>query len=445
MNKKLISSALLAACLVAGAYAQDLDPKALKAAQKELSANIKKAKTEATRAENPDFTAARAAITEAMQSPVAGQNAELYYTAGLVEYNNFNSERNKPQTGGTSDEKTMYNCAKAAYDYFLQAYDYDQTPDAKGKVAAKYSADIVNNMTNLLGSGAFANAAIYYFNVPIEDFAKAYDYFNLFLDSQKLPMFEGNAQAQAVLMQLGSEETTNQIGFYRAYAAMKMKDSQKTIDACLFMKDRGYETDNVYKILSNEYINMGDSAKFEATLIEAAKLLPNEPYYNQTLINYYLGTKSYDKAISYLDNALALDPNNAHYYDLKGRLLETQEQEDAAVECYKKAIELDNLYASPYANLGRILFNRAQTKEDELYSKKRFEEADRVCEPLYLEAMPYLEKGFDLNQDEVDTNTGVGLRQIYYKLMQKPSCPNKAELREKYNAVSERLGMTGIK
>jgi hypothetical protein len=29
--------------------------------------------------------------------------------------------------------------------------------------------------------------------------------------------------------------------------------------------------------------------------------------------------------------------------------------------------------------------------------------------------------------------------------MQKPSCPNKAELREKYNAVSERMGMPGIK
>jgi tetratricopeptide (TPR) repeat protein len=121
------------------------------------------------------------------------------------------------------------------------------------------------------------------------------------------------------------------------------------------------------------------------------------------------------------------------------------ENEDKAVECYKKAIELDALLASPYANYGRILFNRAQTTEDQLYSQKKFDQADRVCEPLYLEALPYLEKGFDLNQDEVDSNTGVGLRQIYYKLMQKPSCPNKAELREKYNAVSERMGMPGIK
>jgi hypothetical protein len=29
--------------------------------------------------------------------------------------------------------------------------------------------------------------------------------------------------------------------------------------------------------------------------------------------------------------------------------------------------------------------------------------------------------------------------------MQKPNCPNKAELREKYNAVSERMGMETIK
>jgi hypothetical protein len=445
MNKKLISSALLAVCLVAGAYAQDLDPKALKAAQKELSANIKKAKTEAERAENPDFTAARAAITAALQSPVAGESAELYYTAGLVEYNNFNNERNKPQTGGTSDEKTMYNCAEAAYNYFLQAYDYDQKPDAKGKVSGKFKDNIVTNMTNLIGSGAFVNAAIYYFNAPNEDFAKAYDYFQLFFESQKLPMFEGNPQAQGVIMQLSADETVNQVGFYRAYAAMKTKDTQKTIDACNFMKDRNYETDNIYKILANTYVEAGDSAMFEATLIEGAKLMPTESYYNNTLINFYLGRQEYDKANSYVDNAIAIDPNNAKFYDLKGRLEEMSENEENAIANYKKAIELDDLYASPYANLGRILFNRALNKEDELYSKKRFDEADRVVEPLYLEALPYLEKGFDLNQDEVDTNTGVGLRQIYYKLMQKPSCPNKAELREKYNAVSERMGMETIK
>jgi Tfp pilus assembly protein PilF len=445
MNKKFISSALLAACLIAGAYAQDLDPKAQKAALKELNSNIKTAKTEATRAENPDYTAARAAITEAFKSPVAEGNAELYYTAGLVEYNNFNTERNKPQTGGTSDEKTMYSCADAAYDYFLKAYDLDQTPDAKGKVANKYSADIVTNMTNLIGSGAFVNAAIYYFNAPNEDFEKAYNYFNKFFASQKLQMFEGNPQAQAVIMQLGSEETVNQVGFYRAYAAMKTGDFQKTVDACNFMKDRNYETDNIYKILSNAYVTAGDSANFEAVLIEAAQKLPNESYYNNTLINFYLGRKEYDKANAYLDNAIALDGSNAKFWDLKGRLEEMLENEDKAVECYKKAIELDALLASPYANYGRILFNRAQTTEDQLYSQKKFDQADRVCEPLYLEALPYLEKGFDLNQDEVDSNTGVGLRQIYYKLMQKPSCPNKAELREKYNAVSERMGMPGIK
>jgi tetratricopeptide (TPR) repeat protein len=430
---------------MAAANAQDLDPKAQKAALKELNANIKTAKTEASRAENPDYTAARAALNAAFSSPVAGENAELYYTAGLVEYNNFNTERNKPQTGGTADEKTMYACADAAYDYFIKAYDLDQKPDAKGKVANKFSADIVTNMTNLVGSGAFVNAAIYYFNAPNEDFTKAYNYFNKFFASQKLQMFEGNPQAQAIIMQLGADETVNQVGFYRAYAAMKMGDFEKTVDACNFMKDRNYETDNIYKILSNAYVTAGDSAKFEETLIEGAQKLPNESYYNNTLINFYLARKEYDKAIGYLNNAIALDPNNAQYYDLKGRLLETEGSEDEAVESYKKAIELDGLFASPYANLGRVLFNRAQTKEDELYSKKRFEEADRVAEPLYLEALPYLEKGFDLNQDEVDSNTGVGLRQIYYKLMQKPSCPNKAELREKYNAVSERMGMPTIK
>jgi len=443
MKKLFLSTILLSACL-AGVFAQDLDPKARKAALKELKSDIKTAKTEATRAENPDFNVARTAIEKAMKSPVAGGNAELYYIAGLVEYNNFNAERNKPQTGGKTNEEAMYNCAKKAYDYFIVAYDLDQKPNEKGKVDPAFTPEIITNMTNILGSGAFANAAIYYFNDK-KDFQKAYDYFNLFLDSQKLPMFEGNEQAQNVLMQLGNEQTVNQIGFYRAYAAMQMKDHQKAIDACLFMKGRKHEEDNVFKILSNEYLLIGDTVKYEETLKEAAKALPEEPFYPQTLINFYLNRGDYAKAINYLNDVLALEPNNAKYLDLKGRLLETQGDEAGAMECYKKAVEIDPALASAYSNIGRILFNKAQSKEDELYANRKFDEADKVCEPMYLESLPYLEKAFNLQTSEVDTNTGIGLRQIYYKLLQKPSCPNKAELREKYNNVSARMGMDGLK
>lgn len=438
--KKLILSTVLLSAFIAGTFAQELDPKAMKAAQKELKSDIKTAKTEATKAENPDFAAARAAIEKALANPLASTNAELYFTAGLVEYNCFNAERNKPQTGGTTNDQVMYDCAKKAYDYYIIAYDLDQKPNAKGKVEAKFSPEIVTNMTNILGSGAFANAAIYYFNDK-KDFQAAYDYFNLFLDSQKLPMFEGNPQSQEVLMALGRDETVNQIGFYRAYAAMQMKDHQKAIDACLFMKGRNYETDNVYKILSNEYLAIGDTVKYLDIIKEGAELMPNEIFYSQTLINFYLARSQYTEATDYLDKAIALDPNNAKYIDLKGRLLEMQDNVDGAMECYRKAIEIDPTAASSYGNIGRIIFNRAQAKEDELYAKKKFDEADKVAEPIYLEAMPYLEKAFDLQTEEVDTNTGNGLRQIYYKLFQKPSCPNKNELREKYNRVSERMGL----
>lgn len=439
--KKLILSVLLLTISLMGVTAQELDPKALKQAKKELKANIKKAKTEANAAENPNFAEARAAINAALANPLAGDNAELYYIAGLVEYKCMEAERNKPATGGKASESVIYDCAYKSYGYYLKAWDLDQASE-KPKYAEQIPADVTQILA--VTSGFSANA-IYHYNA--KDWNNAYKFFDLFISAPNHEMLKNYPGAVNVVLALTADSAVSQMALNRALVATMIPDHERAIKDLQFMKGRNYELNSVYQLLCKEFLALGDSVSYENTLKEGIAAVPNEPFYATSLLNVYLNRQDYEAAAKNIDQLIAADPTNARFVDLKGRLLEQLGNEDAASECYKKAIELDPLSASSYANMGRILFNRALAKEDELYSKKKFDEAETVCAPLYDEAIPFLEKGFDLSlaAGQADSNCGIGLRQIYYKKLQRPSCPNKAELKEKYNYISEALGMEGMK
>lgn len=439
--KKIILSVLMFSAVFAGAMAQELDAKALKQANKELKASIKTAMKEASAAEKPNFAAAREAIKAGLANPVVKDNAEFYYTAGRVEYLCMEAERNKPQTGGSVSESVIYECAKNAYDYYVKAWDLGVNIPK-----FKYKDMIPADVSQILAvTSGFSGNAIYHYNQ--QNWQEAYNFFDLFVKAPQHPMLENCPQAVSVVMALTKDSAVSQMALNRALVATMIPNHEQAIKDLEFMKGRNYELNSVYQLLCKEYLALGDSASYENTLKEGVIAVPNEPFYSTSLLNVYLNRQDYDAAAKNIDQIIATDPTNARFIDLKGRLLEQLGNEDAAMECYQKAIELDALHAASYANMGRILFNRALNKEDELYAQKKFDAAERESAILFDQALPYLEKGFDLSlaEGQADSNCGLGIRQIYFKKMQRPSCPNKAELREKYNYVSEALGLDTMK
>ena len=100
-----------------------------------------------------------------------------------------------------------------------------------------------------------------------------------------------------------------------------------------------------------------------------------------------------------------------------GVLYESQKDNTKALECYKKAVELDATIANAQYNYGRQLYNKAyQISEDG--SKLTTAEYNKLQEveilPLLRQAATVLEDAYSI--DDTQRDALQYLRQIYYML-----------------------------
>lgn len=161
---------------------------------------------------NADFGEARTLIKGALENPETKDDAKTWYVAGFIEDQQFNAERAKQILGQQPNEPVMYEALYGILPYFQKAYELDQLPNEKGKVKPKYTKDIKSilsaNHVYLFNGGA------YYFDK--QEYKKAYDFFNQYVEISELPMFEGTQTAE-------KDSTFMTVQFYAAAAASLAK------------------------------------------------------------------------------------------------------------------------------------------------------------------------------------------------------------------------------
>lgn len=160
----------------------------------------------------------------------------------------------------------------------------------------------------------YFNGGAYYFDQ--KDYKKAYDFFNQYLEISELPMFEGTQTAE-------KDSTFMTVQFYAAVAATQLGDSPTAIKALERAKDTDFRQNDVYQYLCYEYQQAKDTVNFEKTLEEGMAKFPNEEYYLMNLINNYIYSGRNEKAIEYLNTAIAKDANNSQLYHVMGMVYET--------------------------------------------------------------------------------------------------------------------------
>lgn len=135
------------------------------------------------------------------------------------------------------------------------------------------------------------------------------------------------------------------------------------------------------------------------------------------LINDKLSKEEFDDAETLINDALKVDANNAELLNLKGLIVENKGNEDAALDEFKKAIEIDNTLAQGYFNAGRIVMKKvvAQQKAMETMNRSDYAKAkEEILIPLLKEALPYMERAYQL--DDTNANAKRILSNIYYQL-----------------------------
>ena len=103
-----------------------------------------------------------------------------------------------------------------------------------------------------------------------------------------------------------------------------------------------FKQNDIYQYLCYEYLQVKDTVNFEKTLEEGMAKFPDEEYFLMNLINNYIYSGRNEKAVEYLNTAIAKDPNNSQLYHVMGIVHETGLKDYANAEgFFSKALELN--------------------------------------------------------------------------------------------------------
>ena len=313
------------------------------------------------------------AIQPALNNPESIKDAQTWFVAGKAAFGLFDQLQAHKQLGQEVDATLMGKVLMDGFSYLQTALPLDSVKemnkdgsfklDSNGhvKVKTKYSKDINAMLAGHINDVyAFAGDCIN--EQKYDEAAKAYDNFFGLIDKDF-------AKSAGISL---SPEDFAMTKFFQGFAQYYTKDfinSYKNLTAAVA---GGYNENNV-------------------DLYQASALA--------NVVQDNVDAQNFAGANQFIDEAIALSPNNSVLYDMKGFVVEQEVGTDAALPYYKQAVELDPNNADANYNLGRMYYNQA--------SKIIIDNPDATTtqmipklKPIYEEALPYLKKAAELDPEK---------------------------------------------
>jgi tetratricopeptide (TPR) repeat protein len=384
--------------------------------------NVRRARN-FTLMDNPDFKAAREAIEPALTDPSTANLSETWHVAGMIGYKENEKYYQDLALGRNVDFVRKGKAIVESLDYFMKAYELDQVQvDRRGRpVKPKYSEDIIAKIKEYYEE----NHNLFYYAATLFDERKDYKgaiaAFELYMSIPEIPFMKG---------QITKDSTYYQVKYYTALAARNADDYAKAIEIHESMKDDGYETLYVYQLLYDQYVHINDTVMFIKTLKEGFDKMPEEPWFIQNLINYYLLNNYIEESKFYIAKAIELLPDEAVYHYVNAKIEEAEGNKVQARASYDKTLELDPSYADAHAGIGALIIEEAQEVLDEATYKsdREFNAARAKSKIMFKNALEYFQKAAELNPEE--TTYKRNLRMLYYRL----------EMTKELEAIEKELG-----
>ncbi len=376
-------------------------------------------------AETPDFSAARTAIEEAIATE---PTAETYYWAGMIGYQEVTLENYNQMLGKGVNQALAGQAVMESYDYWLEADRLAMIPtlDKKGRevVDTKTRANITKKMLEYYKNQELVKYGIY-LNEQ-RDFEGAYKAFKKHIEIPELDMM----QNEKIQKEMPRDSIYTQYKYYAAIFAVQAQLHEQAIAVLEQLKDGDYEAVSVNQFLYQEYVELKDTVKFVATLQDAIARFPQESWFLQNLINYYIFSGQEQAAIDYLAQAIEREPNVAQYHHIKGNLDENQGNYEAALVDFDNALKLDPTLADAMAGKGRVYYNQAVKLNEAaamISDNKEYKKALEEMNEVFRKALPFFEKAHEMAPE--DRNYMQILKGLYYRF----------NMTAEYDAISEKL------
>lgn len=306
--------------------------------------------------ETPDFEAARQAISMAFNDPTTSNTAATWYVAGLIGY-----EENKAMNQLLQNQKHVDLNLKGkkileSYHYFLKAYELYSTNTLSGS-AVNYVNKIKEYITNYYNE----KQNLYFYGLSLiesKDTKAAVNVFETILAIPKLILFGNNFSINSEIALFSHQ--------YLTVAYEEAKDNT-----------------NLLRLLKSGYTTF-----------------PDEKWFLQKLINYYIFSGQNNVALVYLNTAIEKDPINSDYIFLKGRLEEESGNVDSALLSFKKAIAVNPNLTDAFESIGRIYYNKAAELDEKTKNSRTDADALKI-DNLFTQSLYYYQKSAELNPTEI--------------------------------------------
>lgn len=291
--------------------------------------------------------------------------------------------------------KSAYNALKAA----LKCYKFDQMPNEKGQVKPKFSDNaqkVWPARIQLVNAGQEAAQKSQPENVL--------KYWGTFLDTENAPMFDSFTKQKE-----SEKDYIGQVALFTARYAYQAKDIKRCEKYCdMAMKD----PKEAKEALNLKLYVMKDGLKTHTDSLEyinkLKKLYAND-YSNEVILDglnsMYSSLKMDKEQLELLDDAIARNDTNFVAIADKGMYYISKNDDTKAIECLRKALNIQPKNPVVMTYLGACLNVKAANMQDPNGRKV-----------VYTEAIKYLDKAKELDPDKQQANWGYNRYQAYYGL-----------------------------
>ena len=401
--KKILTMALMAAAATT-TFAQD--------------ALVKEAKKQFAKGE---FDAAAQTLAPALTSAETIDKAAAWNLQSEIMYGKYNAIQTKQMENQVKkvDEATdtlgMHQAAVAAWEAVQKCDEFDQLPDAKGKVKLKFRSPAQTRYKNFGVSLVQAGQFFY----QKKDNKAALNAWKTYLDMKNTPIF-------AEVADFPKDSFYDDILYYVSFLAYQEKDYTTAVDYAKKLAANPEKADEANEILlfakKETLKSKADSLEYVGMVKDLHKANPESERYFNLLVDYYNHVSDAAEKMAWVEEEIAVAPQNKMPWAIKGESLMNAEKWDEAVEAFKKAVEIDPEWVPCLFNIGICLNSKAIALNDQLMDKKTMgltnENAEKV-KAVLRDAQVYLEKTRELDPDQLQTKWGYPLYRIYYSLQNK--------------------------
>ncbi len=284
----------------------------------------------------------------------------------------------------------------------IETFDsIDARPDKNGRVKPKYRkkhAEVLDIIRPNLYNGG-----VYF--VKKQEYRKAYDFFNTYIDCINHPLFAEYDYAQ-------KDRHIAEAAYWTVYCGYKMQDVEATLlNSYLALKDSThYEL--LLQYLAETYKLQADTVSYIKTLEDGFEKYPKFPYFFPRLVQSYVDQGQAEKAMKVCDEAIENDSTNRIFRFAKSTLLLNSNHFDECIELCKPLIEEDSTMADAWLNLGLAYFNQAVEIDKNVQNARK---RHRQMIDFYRKAKPYLEQ-YRLLAPDMKEKWALPLYTIYLNL-----------------------------